>query len=388
MTRPKTHVTGPVLAALTLMALSVGCVKRAEIIAVMPDGKVELVTFFNGDKDDVLGGSDPARPAGDPPPSSAAGWVVNSKDGKDGDKEKTTVAATMSLNAGAALPTTYADPNSAVASAATRFNTQIAIEERDNGTYYHFKRTYLRRRWAPFEFHRKQILESDNIKKLMENDPKTMSPADRKVVVDAMVAVETEQQIELLDMAISSVGNGVPQLAQLAATQQIREFTSQAGLGEKIMETLMSSNGAQNAPELEAKLHARIDAAVAKALTDAGTDHSIANATVEALQAARMEFQVSKDLEDDSWDVQVVLPGKVVAHNGSDEPETIEASDLDEPENKDSDDPTSKAAFVLAGKLRPFVDSPGLQNVSWSFKFDALQDRDVVLMASSFVPKK
>ncbi|MCA9251138.1 MAG: hypothetical protein KDA54_08390, partial [Phycisphaerales bacterium] len=65
-----------------------------------------------------------------------------------------------------------------------------------------------------------------------------------------------------------------------------------------------------------------------------------------------------------------------------------EASDLDEPENKDSDDPTSKAAFVLAGKLRPFVDSPGLQNVSWSFKFDALQDRDVVLMASSFVPKK
>jgi hypothetical protein len=388
MTHFKQILTGLNLAVIALVASGGGCVKRAEFIAVLPDGRIELITGFSGDKDDILGPSDATKPAGDPAPSSAAGWNVVTKDVQEKDQTKTTLIATMSLAPGTPLPTTYAAPNSPVAPAATRFTTHISLEESSDGTYYHFKRTYARRRWAPFEYHRKQILESDDIKKLMENDPKSMTEADRKIVIDALVAVETEQQVELLDFALAGAGEGISQLAQLAAIKRVREITSQHGLGEKIMQALMSSNGAQNSTELEMDLHDRIDTAVNKALIDAGTERSIASATAKALQGARRDFQVSKDLEDESWNVQVVLPGKIIAYNGKGEPESIDPAGLDKIGDKNGDDPADDAAIILATKLKPFVDSPGFQNYSWSFKFDALLDRDVVLMATSFVPKK
>ncbi|GJM25851.1 MAG: hypothetical protein DHS20C16_22660 [Phycisphaerae bacterium] len=380
------------IAAVALVVFAVGCVKRAEIVAVLPDGQVELVSYFHGDKDDILGASDPDNAPGDPPPSAANGWNVEIKKNKENDKDKATLIATMSLEPGRTIPKTYATPNSLVSSAATRFHTDVSIEQTSDGTYYHFNRVYVRRLWAPFEYHRKRILESDNIKALMEKEPKSMTDADRKVVVDAMVAVESEQQVELLDIAIAATGGNISnrgqisQLAQLAAIKRVREVTSEPDLRKKVMDSLVSTNGTQDSTDLEADLHRRVDDAVAKALTGAGISEAIASATVRSLHLARRDFQVSKDLEDESWDVQVVLPGRIVAHNATDDPESIDVNDLNNT-GDEKDDPIYNAALTLSAKLKPFVETPGFQNCSWSFESDALHDRDVVLMATSFVPK-
>ncbi len=380
--------TGQCLATFALLTILGGCVKRGEMIAVLPDGRVELVTYLHGGKGDVLGGTDPAGIVGDPTPSAENGWSISEGDSTQHDGKNATLMATMSLAPGEKLPTTYATPNTAIASAATQFNTQVSIEKTDKGTYYHFKRTYVRRRWAPFEYHRHRILESDKIKKLMENDPESMSQQDRKTVVKAMIDVATEQQIELFNIAVSSTETSVSQLAQLSAQKRIREIASEPGIVERVMAAMMTSNGPEDATAIEKDLNRRVDTGIKDALTQAGTNQTIASGVIESLHKARRDLEVSKDLEDESWAVQVILPGKIIAHNGTEEPESIGPADLENTGKPSNDDPLSHAAHMLENKLKPYVESPGFQNYTWGFEFDALLDRDVVLMATSFVPNK
>ncbi len=393
------------LTVLALPMLFAGCIKRAEMIAVMPDGGVELITQINGNRDDVLGGSELNGKVGDPPPSADSGWTIYNMETKqsfkigekndsdnnndsDEDEDEINLLATMSLKPGAQIPQTYAAKNAKGADAATRFITTLEIEKTTDGTYYHFKRKYIQRRWAPFEYHRKRILESDEIKKLMGNNPEAMSARDRETVITAMIDVESEQLIELLGLAIEDGNKNVPQLARLAAVKRIREITSEPELNQKVMAAMMTTNGTQDTTELEQDLHRRVDAAVAKSLTDAGTLNAVASATVHSMQAFRRKLQVSEDLEDENWFVQVILPGSIIAYNGTENPESIDPADLENTGDDSDDDPSSVVARMLGKKLKPHIDTSGFQTYTWGFEFDAICDHDVVLMATSFVPNE
>ncbi|NOX59140.1 MAG: hypothetical protein GXP29_09830 [Planctomycetes bacterium] len=377
---------------LPLVAMTTGgCVKRMEVIAVLPDGRVELLTMFSGDAEDITASPGESGKNGSPSPSAQSGWNVSTKTDKaetDAAERKITVVATMSLKPGAALPATYAKPNSPLTASAIRFPTSIRIEKTPEGTYYHFKRTYARRLWAPFEYHRQRLLETDEIKKIMEKKPQALTQENRELLARTLIAVEREQQVELLHQSFGNTGDRIPQRVQLASLRRVREIFNDKKYSDQAMLLLLNTNGAQDTTAIEDSLAARIIDTLEQTLANGGVDKTMTKSAITEYQNARRDRLISQDLEDESWGVELLLPGKIVAHDGQDEPEPLDPSDLEIGSDEDSSDPMDDAARMISAKLKAFVDNPGFETYSWSFDAKALHDRDVVLMATSFVPNK
>lgn len=374
------------LAMFALLTSVVGCVKRTEVVAVLPDGGVEMVAMLHGDVNDIMGAE--GRLANDPPPSAESGWKVSTQleDKKDSGEQEMTLVAIQSFAPGQPLPTSYASPNTPVADAAKKFYTEVRLEKTKDGTYYHFKRTYPRRVWAPFEYHRERLLETDEIKKLLEEHPANMSDANRKTVADALIAVEVEQEVELLHQAFAQSKGNIPQVAQLKAIGSIREIANDSQLTALTVTLLVKTDAGKYANTLEQDLYDRISKGVRKALVENGTSAADVTEVMKNLESARLRLEISKDLEDESWDVELALPGKIVAHDFQGNPESLDPTDLDEHEPDAEESHLDKAMRTLADRMKPFATKPGFETYSWTFDSRALHDRDVVIMAISFVP--
>ena len=139
----------------TMVAVALtGCVKRKETIKVADDGGVTARIEFEADALAEL-------TEGDALPSPQAGWSVDRKTQVDDDGDETHIfLAEKAFPPGTELPACYADPDDPDAGLYLRFPTTLTIEERSDGTYYHFHRSYpVRRNWAHLEAISVELLE-------------------------------------------------------------------------------------------------------------------------------------------------------------------------------------------------------------------------------------
>jgi len=136
--------------AVGLMAVAPGCIKRSETIRIEPDGSAHLRVVFDGDPDDISEGD---AMLNEPGPWS----VKDTVELKDDGSEKLIRAATLTVQPGEKLPEQYCPGDSDLSDVALTMPTSLLIEERPDGTYYHFKRVYQRRDWARVDYFRQEL---------------------------------------------------------------------------------------------------------------------------------------------------------------------------------------------------------------------------------------
>lgn len=361
-----------VIAAVAALAL-VGCVKRTEVMVVMPDRAVRLVTLFEGDADDVH--------SGDAAPSVESGWQVTERTQKDDDgKEELVLTARMNVPTGGRLPETYAPGGTPLEDVALRFPTSITVEQRDDGTYYHFRRTYAARPFAFVQHWRNQTLEEDSIKALTEKDPATLTDEERVQLAEAFLRFEMEKAAALLDEGFAAV-DGVPQDAWLTARAKVRAVYQAKDLASRVVALMQEVEPDADAlADLEDEVQADAAEAIRTALTDARVPPATLRTVQESLERARTSFGITEDLGDDQVWLFVALPGKIVAHNATEEVVSLKSA----VEDMDGDEDAASELLLETAELNL---PAGFEVAAWDIRGDALRDRDVVVAATSFVPK-
>jgi len=328
-------------AAVLLAAVS-GCLERTERIQVKSDGSVELDVRVRGEPSDVHNG--------DAMPSREGGWQVKEEvETDDADNQKVVLTAQLSVPRGRPLPGTYAAEGDPREATALRFPTEVTIERRPDGTYYHFRRVYEARQLAEFDLYQKRFekyIESLHLN--AENPIESLSFEDRRNTIGAMVHSIAMQQASLVMAAAQESNPEWPQDYALRLRERVEKHFQTVDV-ENVAELL----GQGPSDERDAAVSELADGMVASTrdeLYDELGKLRVSRRELDGFFAAyeeeELRREITKDVRDETWEVRLRMPGDVVAHNG---------------------------------------DSADEGEIVWQFEAEALLDRDQVLMATTRV---
>ncbi len=294
---------------LTLAASLLGCMKRKETIKVAPDGSVTMRLQYEADSLEEL-------EEGDAIPSAEAGWKVKRdvKIEEDGDEEHEFTAEKV-FPPGAGLPCHYADPGDPDADLCLQFPTRLTIEQRSDGTYYHFYRVYpTRRNWARLN----RIAE-----KKLEGPDEQLGDKEKWTQDDWLVALEALVKFELVKMttfARSAFLEAFPDGAQdgwLNVRTALHGVTEELD-GDRVAALLAESDDEACERELEAEAEAFEASAMARmtsALAGSGYEPRRIAEYENRYQWHKRHYEISEDLGDESFKIKVQMPGEIVAAN-------------------------------------------------------------------------
>src|SRR5262245_15182457 len=111
-----------------------GCFERKEQIKISPQGSVSFdLTYRTDSMDDMLNG--------DVMPTPQAGWATEQRTEKDNDgKETFVLIALAAFPPRMALPANFATRSDVDADLYLQFPTEVKLEKRRDGMYFHFHR--------------------------------------------------------------------------------------------------------------------------------------------------------------------------------------------------------------------------------------------------------
>ncbi len=316
-----------------------GCVKRTETIKIAPDGTAQLEVVFEGDPKDVY--------EGDAMLAASGPWTVADQTEVDDEgKETLTRTGALTVMPGHDFPTHYAGDDADLAELALDFSTSLRIEDRPDGTYYHFERVYHSRSWASIDYFRHKFLE-DGLKKIEGKDPSEMTDQDRQTVANALVSFEGIKTLVLAEAAAAALDQPLAQEDWLAVHQGIRQVFEEVDTDR--IAKLLELEGDEGATEISAtveEIKARLEVAIERVLDDRDPTGATASAFIEQFERQRQRRAITEDLQDENWEVVLQLPGRIIGHNSL------------------NHDPEGGV-------------------IQWEFDGDALNDRDQVLLATS-----
>lgn len=336
------RIAGGAVVGLGMLAL-LGCLKREETIRIEPDGTAHLQMVFNGNPDDVRTGDAMLE---DPGP-----WEVKDaiETDNDGDEDLTRTA-TLTVPPGEEFPTHFAGDDTELADLCLAMSTSLEIEERSDGTYYHFRRVYHRRDWARIDYFRRKFVE-DSLKKLEEEDFAELNETGQWQIARDLLDLEGLKTLVLAEAAAKAVEPPLRQDDRLAIHQVIAGVFREVDT-DRVVKILLLDDDLKDAEiagavqEVRDELERKINE-VLSARDPAGT---LGRVFMDQFERERRRYAISEDLADERWKVVVELPGRILGHNS------------------------------LAG-------DPDDGEVRWEFDGDALYDRDEVLLATSVVER-
>ena len=403
------RLCGMLLAVAVL--LSGGCLRRTEIIVVSPDGSAKLLVKFHGDRDDAENG--------DPMPSDRGGWEVSDKVKKsqDGEEEFERLAV-RTIKQGDPFPSTYASGSEELKEAALVFPTNVTIEHRQDGTYYHFKRVYRARKAARIQHLKKEIFEDDEIEAITNKDPGELTGDERKELAEAFVKLEARKTQHFIDEAGEGLAGTLPQDAWLPIRRKVQRLFDADDLLDRIAELMKQEDAEDELAGVEKRLLADVVKVIESTLAQKMVPDAQVQQFIQGYKLARVKFEITEDLSDESWQVFVELPGTIVADNCDDltlaplgahnldlPPDctvtkmSIRVEVADSQKKKGTPEPgagteralSERMAWVIASeKLFEDMDEgsylASANRCGWTFDGEDLQDHDIILMATSFVP--
>jgi hypothetical protein len=333
--------SSPLLLAATALLMT-GCLERKETIRVDRNGAVTMRVELEGDPGDFVGG--------DTLPDKYLGWKTEDQIETDDDgKEKQRRVATRRFAAGQPLPDTFADRDDPQYGIALMFPTTLEIERGRDGTYYHFKRVYEARSQARYEVHRELL--KDVFKELDElagTDPAELTDEQRTRLVEILRLIESLKRAEYVIAGAEALEDEWPQHYGLLLRKALMDHFQRADTSE-----LVAWLGQPDSPERNDAVNSFGDELVAEArdvLRQELAELDVPARQVELFFEAHDEelarHAVTQDLDDETWEIRVEMPGEIIAHNATD------------------------------------VDKTG---ATWLFPAKALYDRDHVLMVTSRV---
>lgn len=317
------HAMGLSLAAALLMT---GCIERKEHIAVRPDGSVRIkVTHTSESWDEMY--------LGDAWPRVEEGWMAtNHSEINDEGKETFILDADAMIPSDAQLPSSYEISKDPFPGTSIRFPTELIIEERRDGTYYHFSRTYTARPWAYVDAIRKEI-ES----RFEDDDEEANSPQELAAELLAPVSPQAERDKQaqfikalaeyesvkwehFIRLALADVVPEAPQDVFLNARQALFEATG--GLDfEYLIDLMMQEDSEEKDAALEEEAQKFEQGA------RDGIDQSLRESNWLSGSQIREFFRrldwhqeylnITEELEDDAFEITIEMPGEIVADNAT-----------------------------------------------------------------------
>ncbi len=201
---------------------SLGCVERKERITVRPEGTVLIEVNFSTESFNELYGDD-----GDAVPSLAGGWLVEEsvEVDDDGDNHYYLQAEAL-IPPETGLPSNFASLGDATPDVYLQFPTTVTIEDRDDGTYYHFRRVYQRRAWADLATRRRLLLD-EPLKDMEGKVLETMPPQEQTKVLRAFVDFEAAKIMTFARSAYLETTPKAPQDDWLYVYQDLMRFKNE-----------------------------------------------------------------------------------------------------------------------------------------------------------------
>lgn len=352
------------LCSAAVLLPAVGCLKRKETITVKPDASVDITLQYEGDANEFEYGD--AMPT-----ASVTDSFTSKTEVEDNGDVSRTVNAQQHFEASADLPANFAlvaDPN---ADLYVQFPTRVWTERTREGTYYNFARTYVARPWASVDYWQQLVMEGE-IKKIAEKPVEELTTKERIKLIEHFATIEALKQAEFAKEALRECAPDLTQRLRLLARQNLLNVFSademlpnRASLNiaddDKYVEALVSRCDALAAEQRDACFSAEadrvlsisLDAFVRSLREDTGFTDRDVDAFLASYDRAKQRYDITDRLAGHAWEVCVNLPGTLAAHNGD--------------------------------NVNPKMKDGGCQ-VCWSFDGKAIRDRDVDLMATSFVP--
>ncbi len=339
------------LAGLIVLCAWLGaCVERKERLTISPDGSVLWQVQHRADTlDDLLNG--------DAVPTPGGLWIVSQQQQRDEEGRVTHILnAETAFARGRALPRGFGSQREIEDGACMVFPTKINFERRADAIYVHFARRYEPRAWRHIEALREQHIT--NFVGGLNEDPATWSPVQRMNVTQALVRFEIEKHLALVRAAWNEALANEPQDRWLAIADDVRsltltiDFVRLSSLLEP-PEDEIARMGLDDAIKLEGRqLQQSIIARVGEAAQQAGLDGSKSASLLAGYELQRRILEVTEDLGDDTFEIEVEMPGTIVASNANE----LEGS--------------------VSGNL-----------VTWKFKGEQVRDNAIELLATSRIAR-
>lgn len=302
--------TAVMVGALSLLA-TVGCLERNEKITVRPDGGVVMDLDYKGDIGDFTHERDAL-------PGAESGWDVEINDEKhQDDRIERQLTTHRVFEPGAALPDSYAGDAAALRAIALRFPTSLEIEQRPDGTYYHFRRVYLPRERARYEYHRAKLEEAHQGIDLTAISVEELDDEKLREVLTLLRDFEMAKQIEFVREGVASMGDAWPQDFGLRMEEVLRGYFQ--GMDVAPVQSLLRE---PQSDERDAQIDAyakqmlgRTPELLKQELSDCRVDLEAQARFLAARDAAEQRYELAEDLGDEQWKIELRMPGELVAHN-------------------------------------------------------------------------
>lgn len=299
----------PVVAA----GVIAGCVKREEKITVARDGRVTIELDIEGKPGEME--------CGDAWPSAASGWNMTYEtrhDEHDGDLKA--MHSLRTFEAGETLPRSFAAPNDPDAAMYLDFPTEVKIEDREDGTYYHFHRVYSPRPFQRIHYAERAYID-DEVKKLAETPVEQLPDEQKLKILRAFAKVESAKLVDLARIALSESGLNVAQDHWLLARKAALDVYDAIDWDAILTIYQESSTEARDARFARESDRVRDEAAAAMLSTLRKTAKLSDESTARferKLTAEQRRFDLTNAISGHSFGVAVELPGELIAHNGKD----------------------------------------------------------------------
>lgn len=327
------------LVALGALALA-GCLTRTEIIDVGADGRVTVLHLIKGHPGDLAGGAAHLP---------RHGYTVRAWEQGEGDEEEAYLEARASYASAEEMPTTFATADDPTRPVSLQFETSVVRTVEGGATYYRFRRTFRARDWADYrEAWRRSF--SPEMLRLLDSpklDLQGLARDQLRELVEGLITYEREKVDRWGRAALVAAG------ASAIATADARMDLHRA-LDAWFRRNVTVDSLERLVRDADGDLDDRTDtihADVRRVVLDGiakrlSLDAAGRARATRAYDLARSDFEISDDLRDEDFVIQVKLPGEVLRHNG-----------------------TRRAGRV----------------VEWRFDGESLRDRNVVLEAVSVV---
>ncbi len=211
------------------------------------------------------------------------------------------------------------------------------------------------------------------------------------------LGVSEGQTAAFVEQAGLVIPDGISQDALLHARRGATNVFASSELTDRVIELLGKNDdaAADDLAGIEREVFGRVREAIETSLTDAGVRRTVVDQFLNQYELAREAFATTEDLGDETWFVGVEMPGRVIAHNSSGDPGQKFAELLKPVEQEGVTRQSTIETIVRVEKNGQAQDVTSIQTyelrsnkVAWEFDGKALRDRDVVLMATSFVPNE
>lgn len=312
------------LATMAVLVISVapGCLRRKEMITVHQDLSVDMVLDYEQEQKGGFGKEYGLKTVA-AMPGAETGWTVTYTDKADGDKVTRTLHAEQSFPPDAALPQSFRTPENSLAGEFLQFPTEVWTEDREDGRYYYFRRTYQPRPWAFVEYWQ-HLAVDDDVKKLMDKPSEELTDEQRLRILKAQALAAAFKPIAITKAAIDQANIDIDPTIWLDARRQVLDYVE--GLDfepfielQKQLESTEEGTPQRQALEQELAAMAKpfdletmaLHSLIADSLNDRQRE-----AFGDAWSRVELGYKITDELGGHAFEIHVKLPGEVIAHNG------------------------------------------------------------------------